>query len=258
MNEIASLLFVTGATISNTETVYAALVVFLGYVVLGISGFGSALTIVPLLALKWPLASVVPLVLLMDTPASLLHARLNNTHIAWPEIKPLLPGLLVGAALGAWVAQWTAQPWALFALGLYIQTVAVKGFFNMSSPRNVNRCWAPAAGVAAGVVESAFGTAGPLVVSWLTGRLTDPQALRATTPIIIAAASSCALLGMGLTGQLTQTIIWMALPALLLVAFAGVHVGHRIAHFLPAQALRQAIFALMGISGAVLVVRAAA
>ena len=37
------------------ELAYPAFVVLLGYVVLGITGFGSALVIVPLLAWRWPL-----------------------------------------------------------------------------------------------------------------------------------------------------------------------------------------------------------
>lgn len=130
MNELASLFFAAGATVSCIETIYAALVVLLGYIVLGISGFGSALTIVPMLAWNWPLASVVPLVLLLDTPASVLQARLNNTHIAWPEIKPLIPGLFAGAALGIWMATWTSQPWALFALGVYVVAAAAKKSFS--------------------------------------------------------------------------------------------------------------------------------
>ena len=56
---------------------YQFAVVFVGYFVLGIAGFGSALIIVPLLAWDWPLAMVVPLVLLIDVPAAILHTGLN-------------------------------------------------------------------------------------------------------------------------------------------------------------------------------------
>lgn len=44
---------------------YPAAVVLAGYVVLGITGFGSALVIVPLQARHWPLAEVVTLTLLL-------------------------------------------------------------------------------------------------------------------------------------------------------------------------------------------------
>ena len=51
-------------------------VVLWGYTVLGLTGFGSALVIVPLLAWNWPLPEVVALTLLMDVPASAFHSGL--------------------------------------------------------------------------------------------------------------------------------------------------------------------------------------
>lgn len=48
------------------DLTWAALVVFGGYVVLGLTGFGSALVIVPLLTWQWPLSHVVALTLLLD------------------------------------------------------------------------------------------------------------------------------------------------------------------------------------------------
>ena len=42
---------------------YPVLVVVLGYVALGLTGFASALISVPLRAWRWPLVEVVPLVL---------------------------------------------------------------------------------------------------------------------------------------------------------------------------------------------------
>ena len=54
------------------EIIYPVAVIALGFFVLGVTGFGSALVIVPLLSWQWPLAQVVPLVLLLDFGACLL------------------------------------------------------------------------------------------------------------------------------------------------------------------------------------------
>jgi uncharacterized protein len=236
---------------------YSVAVVFLGYVVLGVSGFGSALTIVPLLALRWPLVTVVPMVLLLDTPSSVLLARLNMQRICWPELKPLVPGMLIGAAVGAWLAQWTAQPWALLALGVYVVGVALRGFFGVRAKTVSGRRWALLAGAAAGIVESIFGTAGPLVVAWLTRRLTDPQAVRANVPAAMVSATCFALLGMTVTGQLAQPILWGALPALVLAAFAGTRIGHHIAGRMAPLLLARIIFALLALAGSAMILRGA-
>jgi uncharacterized membrane protein YfcA len=237
---------------------YSVGVVFAGYVVLGVSGFGSALTIVPLLALQWPLTTVVPLVLLLDVPSSLLLTRLNLGRVAWPELRSLLPGLLVGTAIGTLLARQSGQAWALVVLGLYVLGVALRGLAGIAAPRASNRRWAPVFGVAAGVVEAVFGTAGPLVVAWLGRRVAEPGALRASVPACIAAATTSALVGMSLSGQLGQALVWAALPPLALVAFAGTRIGHQIACRLPAAMLERGIFGLLACTGAAMVLRALA
>ena len=85
---------------------YVISVVLLGYFVLGTAGFGSALIIVPLIAWDWPLAFVVPLVLLIDIPAAILHTGLNFKQVMWRELPPLLPSVLVGALIGVLLMHW--------------------------------------------------------------------------------------------------------------------------------------------------------
>ncbi len=239
---------------------YSLAVVFLGYVVLGVSGFGSALTIVPLLAIRWPLYTVVPLVLLLDVPAALLLARLNASRIRWRELALLAPGLAAGAALGAWLAQWSAQAWALAVLGVYVIAVAVRGLLALAggapAGAGADARWAPLAGGAAGIVESLFGTAGPVLVAWLSRRFADGNDLRANLPPALAATTCFALAGMGVSGQLGQPLVWGAWPIALLTALAATAAGHRLAAHLSAQLAARLIFSLLALAGAAMLVRA--
>lgn len=240
--------------------VYSVAVVFLGYVVLGVSGFGSALTIVPLLALQWPLVTVVPLVLLLDVQSSLLLTRLNFGRLQWPELRPLLPGMALGAAAGVALAPATAQPWVLALLGLYVLAVGTRGLLHVASPPtsgSTSRAWAPLFGVAAGAVESIFGTSGPVVVTWLARRLREPEAMRANVPAALAAVTCCALLGMGITGQLFQPVLWAALLPLTAIAFAGTRVGHALSGRMARHTVARVIFGLLACSGTAMMVRAA-
>lgn len=206
---------------------YSIVVVFLGYLVLGVSGFGSALTIVPLLALQWPLFTVVPLVLLLDLLAAMLLTRLNVDQIDWRELALLVPGLVAGAAVGTWLAQWTAQPWALALLGAYAIGAALRGLFARTAQARARARWAPLAGAAAGIVESLFGTSGPLVMAWIARRFDSGSVLRANAPPALASATCCSLVGMAVSGQLAQPLLWGALPVALVIALAGTALGHR-------------------------------
>ncbi|CCJ51135.1 putative exported protein [Bordetella parapertussis Bpp5] len=86
------------------DLLFPACAVLLGYVVLGITGFGSALVVVPLLAWRWPLPEVVALTLLLDVMASLLLGGLNLRQVDFAELRRLLPGMVAGALAGCQLA----------------------------------------------------------------------------------------------------------------------------------------------------------
>lgn len=235
--------------------IYPAAAVLLGYVVLGITGFGSALMIVPLLAWYWPLVEVVPLVLLLDVPASLLLGGLNLRQVHWRELGRLLPGMVAGALLGLWLSFRLASHWPLLALGVYVAGVGVHRLWGQAdaAPKTVYPAWVHGAGVLIGVVEMLFGTAGPLMVAWLGRRLASVQALRATTPLAITAGACAVLLTMAGAGRLSSPELWQRWLVLMAVAAVGVLVGHRAALRLPLGLLHRLICALLIVSGLSLV-----
>jgi uncharacterized protein len=243
--------------LSLYEWLYPMGVVLLGYAVLGLTGFGSALVIVPLLAWRWPLPEVVALTLLMDVPASALHSGLNWRQVQWRELCRLLPGLLVGTLLGLWLVQHLQARWPLLVLGLYVAGVGVNALRPVATqPRHPAPLWAGPVGTAIGMVELIFGTAGPLVVAWLSRRLRDVQQMRASTPMIITVAASTVLAGMAWDGRLSSAVLWQRWGMLIGVALAGVWLGHRVAHRVPVVRLRQIICGLLVVSGLMLALRA--
>jgi uncharacterized membrane protein YfcA len=239
------------------EWLYPMGVVLLGYAVLGLTGFGSALVIVPLLAWQWPLPEVVAMTLLMDVPASAFHSGLNWRQVQWRELRRLLPGLLAGTLLGLWLMQHLQTRWPLLVLGLYVAGVGVNALRPATAhARHPAPLWAGPVGTAIGVVELIFGTAGPLVVAWLSRRLSDVQQVRASIPMIITVAASTVLVGMAWEGRLSSAVLWQRWAVLIGVALLGVWLGHRVAHRVPVPRLRQIICGLLVVSGLMLALRA--
>jgi len=239
------------------EWLYPLGVVLLGYTVLGLTGFGSALVIVPLLAWQWPLPEVVAMTLLMDVPASAFHSGLNWRQVQWRELRRLLPGLVAGTLLGLWLMQHLQTRWPLLLLGLYVAGVGVHALRPAGVPvRHPGPLWAGPVGTAIGVVEQIFGTAGPLVVAWLSRRLSDVQQVRASIPMIITVAASTVLASMAWDGRLSKAVLWQRWGMLIGVALLGVWLGHRVAHRVPVARLRQIICGLLVVSGLMLALRA--
>ena len=230
--------------------------VLLGYTVLGLTGFGSALVIVPLLAWSWPLPEVVALTLMLDLPASLMHSGLNWRQVQWRELRRLLPGMVAGTLVGLWLTHHLSSRWPLLALGVYVALVGVRALRSGAPQRPLDERWGAVYGAGIGVVEMLFGTAGPVVVAWLTRRLPDPHQVRASIPMVMAVAVLTVLAGMALDGRLSQPALWQRWIWLIGAALAGVWLGHRLAHRVPVARLRQIICALLVVSGSVLAAKA--
>jgi uncharacterized protein len=221
--------------------------------VLGLTGFGSALVVVPLLAWKWPLPAVVALTLMMDVPASAFHSGLNWRQVQWRELRRLLPGMVLGTLAGLWLVQHMNSRWPLLLLGVYVAGVGLNALRpKVSQLPSAASVWAWPVGAAIGLVEMLFGTAGPVVVAWLSRRLSDVQEMRASTPLIISVTAATVLLGMAWEGRLSSGWIWQRWTVLIGVALAGVWLGHRLAHRVPVARLRQIICALLVVSGSLL------
>ena len=236
---------------------HPVLTVLAGYLVLGITGFGSALIVVPLLAWQWPLPEVVALALLLDAPASALLGGLNLKAVDRPELRRLLPGLVVGAVVGLLIVDALPARWPLAALGLYVAFVGWQALraADGSAPPWPPR-WAPLAGALAGAVQMVFGAAGPVFLAWLQHRPVDVRAVRATVPAVMMLAIGAVIVVKGLAGQLSSPLLWQRWAVLVGVALLAVAAGHRLSRHVPAAALRRVVCGLLVVSGWMLVWRA--
>ena len=107
-----------------------------------------------------------------------------------------------------------------------------------------------------GLVETMFGTAGPVVMSWLSQRVADPFLIRATMPMTIIGLSSIALGMVGATGGLAEVALWTLLASLMPFALLGVGLGHWVSKRISAAVLRPFIYGFLCLSGFVLCARA--
>lgn len=240
---------------SPPDIAYAVAVLSLAYFVRGISGFGSGLIAVPLLALRFPLPEVVPFVLLADFSASSLVGGLNFRHVNWPEIRRLLPTSLVGVILGASLLVALPPAALLTALSLFILAFALRSLLTRPGPFTpASTRWAYPAALTGGAVGGLFGTGGPPYVIYLSHRIQDKSVLRATFSglfFLEGLIRIATFLSIGLL--LDKTIWWHALAAMPLIVAAlylGSHVHARLSN---AQMLRLIGLLLLGSSAAVLV-----
>ena len=154
------------------------------YFIRGISGFGSGLVAVPLLALLFPLKLVVPFMLLMDFTGSLLLGGANRKQVSWPELRPLMPGAVLGVIAGVILLVHLDRQILLTSLGLLVFAFGMRSVLNLQGNRLISRVWAIPASIAGGIVSALFGTGGPPYVIYLSHRIYDKGVFRATTSLL--------------------------------------------------------------------------
>ncbi|MDI9331745.1 MAG: sulfite exporter TauE/SafE family protein [Alphaproteobacteria bacterium] len=234
------------------EHIYPLLVVALGFGVLGITGFGSALISVPLLAWVWPLHQVVPLVLSIDFIACLLLGGLQWRLIQLPALLPFFCWLLVGVALGAvlsWVPGVLDSGVLLVALGLYVAWAGWRGLSEAAPRPNSMLRHTPLSGLLGGVIEMLWGTSGSVVVGHLVSRFEDPRVLRAHITLCLMLVSGLACLTLAASGRLNTPEVREWWPPLTAVALVSMLLCHRWSRHAPVARLRRAILGLLVFSG---------
>lgn len=240
----------------ESASAFASAAVFLGYLVFGLTGFGSALVIIPLLSWAWPLHTIVPQVLLLDIAASLLHTGLHLRQVQWRVIPALLPFAIAGAWVGTYLHRWSDSALVLGLLGAYIVWVSIQNLRKKRLATVPSSLSGTAiAAMVMGLVETLLGTAGPVVMTWLTGRVKNVDGLRATAPLVILIMVCIALTANGLSGHLDSPTLLPRLALLTPMALAGVWAGHRLHAHIPKTMALPLIHVTLLLSGLALVAR---
>jgi uncharacterized membrane protein YfcA len=160
----------------------------------------------------------------------------------------------VGTPLGVWVLA-TLPITALNRLiGAVLVLVVGFEFFGVLPTRLIGRRWSLAAGFLSGLVGGAVGTPGPPVIVYAATQGWSPRTLKANVTGFFVVNQAVILAGYWWVGLLTREVatatVTFALPALGGVA-AGIALFSRID---PVQ-FRRLVFALLLLSGLVLLVR---
>jgi uncharacterized membrane protein YfcA len=246
------------ADLSLQFLLLAPLIALLAYTVYGLTGFGSTVIAVPLLALIVPLKFAVPLMLLLDLVFGSWAGVRFRRHAQYREIGLLLPFTLVGMIAGVTLLVTLNERVLLGVLGV---CVLGYGAYCLSQPmagNRIGRAWAVPLGLVGGIFGAMFGTGGPVYVIYLAARIPDKSELRATMATVIFISGLLRLVLFGTTGLLQQNGLWLAWAMLLPVGVLGVWLGNRLHHALPAASILRMVYGLLVLAGVSLMLRVAA
>lgn len=236
--------------------VLAPVVILIAYTVFGLSGFGSTVISVPILAHFLPVSYLVPLMALLDLVSASIMQVHGRRHVAKAEMKRIIPFMLVGFVIGVTVLVGVPDRYLRIALGAFAVSVGAYSIFNPTLHKTISAWWSVPAGIVGGSVATVFGAGGPVYATYLSGRIHDKTEIRSTMSFLISVSAFTRAAIYALTGLMIHAAIFAGLAVLAPFAWLGLRLGHRIHLNLSHAQMRRAIGCLLLLTGGSLLVRA--
>jgi len=235
--------------------IFAPLIVFAAYVVFGISGFGSTLIAVPLLAHLFPLKFVVPFFVILDCVGAINMGLRLRADVMRRELMLLIPFMAAGIIAGVWLLVQLRPELLLGGLGVFVVLFGASYVLKRGQGFPLPGWAAAPIGAFGGATSAVFGIGGPIYVFYLAGRSGSPDQIRATMPVIFM-FTTVARIALFITAGLYSPAALVAAAALMPVMALGVWAGHHLHLNLSRDTVIRVMGAVLVLSGISLIVRA--
>jgi uncharacterized membrane protein YfcA len=226
----------------------SAAVVFLASLVQGLTGFGSALVMVPILVNFMPPRMVVPLSLLSGTVINLILALRERRHLQGKMVATLLIPALIGLPLGTLLLLFAEGNLIRIVIGVIIITSAlllVAGFrFDI---RREIHALIPA-GFLSGLLNSSVSMSGPPLILLFQNQRMPKDLFRANLVTYFLAVNLFTIPAFMIAGLFDERIIavWAAvIPSIVI----GISLGSLISKKVDQVSFRRLVLILVALSG---------
>ena len=240
-------MFIDSLELTLLQMVFSIAVIFLAYIIKGLSGFGSGLIAIPLLAFVFPLTFIVPVLGLLNYSGTLMQSYHLRKQVSWADMLPLIPFSLTGIAIAIWLLVNIDEKLLVRMLGGFVLCYSIYSLLPLPNPQG-GRKWAILAGGFGGMVGALFGTGGPFYVVYLKMRQLNKGQFRATIAMMFFVDGGVRIIGYALNGLYTPEVLWMLLM-LFPILFSGMYVGHHLHVKFDQKKFNRVISLLLMISG---------
>jgi len=238
--------------VTVTTLILAGLVIFAANLVGGVTGFGTAVLGLPLLALLVGPDVGMQSLLILSTFVYLYIVLRHRRHIAWRQLGIIVAFAAVGIPFGMWAYRLLPHRAAIVTLGVFITLVGLRNLLQLAPNTRAPRWLAKILLVIGGVVHGAFTTGGPLIIVYADQTLRPKSTFRATLSlmwlILNTIVAICWTISHSwLTASRNLSIV--GLPFM----FAGLILGERLHHAVSETAFRKSVNLTLILMGLLLI-----
>jgi hypothetical protein len=229
---------------------------FLGALVYGITGFGSALVTIPLATHFVPLPFALAVFVLQDFSSALRVASENPRHVVKAEVARMVPLMVVGTIVGTSLLLILPRKASMIALGLFVLLYGAWSLLQRGTPRLVTRRWAYVAGFSGGVVGMLFGAGGPPYAIYLSHRGLSKEQFRSTLTLNSVFSIGFRVVALASAGLLFRREVWMTALLVVPTAMLAIFLASRLFRRMSRELLLKLVALLLLATGASLIARA--
>jgi len=225
----------TIASIGYSHLTAIWLVVIFAAVMRAFTGFGFALTAVPVFSLFMPPVQAVVLSVLLGLSMSVLTVRTYWGKYPLKDMTPMIVFAAVGTALGTLVLATVSTSVFQLCIGLSVIAASAALSFYKPAPKKSGVGLRSVTGLASGLLNGAFAIPGPPVIIFAVATQTSAVKSRSMLMTFFLFSSVAALVSFTVAGFINPTSMWLfilALPAMYLGDKLGQYLFHHYGNWL--------------------------
>lgn len=231
-----------------------AVVIAAACFVQGLAGFGIGLVSLAFLPfLMSPQHAIVLITLYATVFIAVIFIPLRRDFTLHGMIE-LVVGTIVATPAGIWLLAELPSDLLKRLIGLVLLLIVALEWLGLYPERLRGRGWGLGAGLAAGLLGGAIGTPGPPVILYAAAQDWSPRTVKANIQAFLIVNQVVILIGYWWAGLLDREI-WRLAWLFAVPAVAGLVAGMLLFNRLDRERFRRVVFAVLLLSGLVLLIR---
>jgi len=218
--------------------VLSSLIVILSFTIRGLTGFGSGLLMVPLMALFLDIKFIVPIGMILAILSGffLLFTFQTKKWVRKDLLLMVISGAIVGTLLGVYFLTSYNSQILKKLLGIFISSYSLKMLFERENKiKQIRNYVGVIAGIFSGILGGMFGTGGPPIVIYLKKLNLGKQEFRSTLIFYFLITNSWQLANYFYAGLVNKDILKFTIyliPAFILGSLLGTFLHIKLNQFI--------------------------
>jgi uncharacterized protein len=224
------------------------LIAFCAGFIQGLSGFGSVLLSLPLLAFFLDVRTAIPLVALYGVALTVFLLVQLRRHWDWQKLYPLCAGSVPGAPVGVWLLNRLDVQIIQWIVGIVLIAYALYGLLMRPVVRKMARRWAYIAGFLAGCLGGAISASGPPVIVYTSLQPWSKDQIKVTLQGFFVISGLVVITAQAFGGLMTEKVMIFFLASLPVLIF-GTWVGSLLYGRIREDSYRKIMLILLSLLG---------